>query len=357
MADTSIRLAFALAIGLAAGPALAQEPDLPSDTLIRLQRTSCLGPCPIYTVTIDARGTVSYEGERSVRVVGRRSARIETSIVAGLLAKAESIRFFEMRDAYRVIENPDGTATMVTDLPTKFVTVTVNGRTKKVEDYVAAPDSLAEFEREIDAAAGTKRWVFLDEDALEDLARSGWLASSEEGATLLKQAIEQDEVAIARRLIELGSDLDGPADNRLPPLLSARSSSMVNLLVKAGANPNERPVGRVAAQTPLMTTSYKDPSVAEALLKAGARVEDMDDGRTALWYAACAGNWRVVTVLLAAGANHRGATTMSAADCTRQARQAEVGQRRTFLDRGRPTIEDFDRVLVLLQSAEQQIKR
>ena len=187
--------------------------------MIRLQRTSCYGPCPIYTVTIDARGTVTYEGERSVRVVGRRTAHIDTSIVASLLARAESIRFFQMRDAYRVIENPDGTVGLVTDLPTKFVTVTVNGRTKKVEDYVAAPDSLAEFEREIDAAGGTKRWVFLDEDALEELARSGWLASGEEGAALLKQAIERDDVAIARRLIELGSDLDGPPNNRLPPLL------------------------------------------------------------------------------------------------------------------------------------------
>ena len=250
---------------------MAQEPEVPPDALIRLQRTSCFGSCPIYTVTIDARGTVTFDGERFVRVVGRKTMQISTSTVATLLARAERIRFFEMRDAYRVIENPDGTVGMVTDLPTKFVTVTVNGRTKRVEDYVAAPDSLAEFEREIDAAAGTKRWVFLDEDALEELTRSGWLGSSEEGATLLRQAIERDDVPIARRLIELGSDLDGPPNNRLPPLIAARSSSMVNLLVKAGANPNERPIGGVAARTPLMTTSYKDASVAEALLKAGAR--------------------------------------------------------------------------------------
>lgn len=220
MPDTPLRLAFALAIGVAAGPALAQGPDLPLDASIRLQRTSCFGPCPIYTITIDARGTVTYEGERWVRVVGRRTAQIDTSIVAGLLARAESIRFFQMRDAYRVIQDPDGTVTSVTDLPTKLVTITVSGRTKKVEDYVAAPDSLAEFECEIDAAAGTKRWVFLDEDALDELARSGWLASTEEGATLLQQAIERDDVPIARRLIELGSDLDGPSNNRLPPLLS-----------------------------------------------------------------------------------------------------------------------------------------
>ena len=48
--------------------------------------------------------------------------------------------------------------------------------------------------------------------------------------------------------------------------------------VKAGANPNEPPIGRVAARTPLMTTSYKDASVAEALLKAerASRTSTMD---------------------------------------------------------------------------------
>jgi ankyrin repeat protein len=274
-----------------------------------------------------------------------------------LLARAESIRFFEMRDAYRVIEHPDGTSTLVTDLPTKFVRVTANGRTKQVEDYVAAPDSLAEFEREIDEAAGTKRWVFIDEDALGELTRAGWLASSEEGALLLQQAIERDDVPIAQRLIELGADLDGPPDNRLPPLMSARSSAMVNLLVNAGADPNERPEGRVAARTPLMTTSYKDAAVAEALLKAGAHLEAVDGGRTALWQAACAGNWRVVTVLLRAGANPRGAADMSAAECTRQARRDEANHRRTVLDRGRPTVEDFDRVLALLEGVQTQKRK
>ena|SRR2546425_11054898 len=99
-----------------------------------------------------------------------------------------------------------------------------------------------------------------------------------------------------------------------------------------------------------MTTSYKDAGVAEALLKAGARLEDLDDGRSALWYAACAGNWRVVTVLLRAGANARGAADISAVECTRRARQDELNRRRTVLDRGRPTVQDFDQVIALLIS-------
>jgi hypothetical protein len=130
-------------------------------------------------------------------------AQIDPAAVATLLARAERIGFFQMRDAYRVIEYPNGSHTSVSDLPTKIVTITANGRTKRVEDYVAAPDALAEFEREIDDAAGTKRWVFLDEDALEELRRSGWSASSDEGAAFLHQALRSDDVQIARRLIEL----------------------------------------------------------------------------------------------------------------------------------------------------------
>jgi ankyrin repeat protein len=311
-----------------------------------------LGYCPIYTVTIDARGTVTYDGERLVRVVGRRTAQIDPSAVATLLARAERIRFFQMRDAYREIENPDGTRESPSDLPTKIVTITVNGRTKRVEDYVGAPDAIDEFEHEIDDAAGTKRWVFLDDEELEELLRAGWSASSEEGAALLHEAIRRDDLRIARRLIWLGSDLDGPPTKRLPPLLLARSSQMVRLLVKAGANPNERPIGRVGPQTPLMTTAYKDAAVAEALLKAGALLGDSDDeGRTALWYAACAANRRVVAVLLGAGANPR-APAMSALECARQARHAEARRRRTVLDRGVPTVEDFDQVIAPLESAD-----
>lgn len=292
-----------------------------------------------------------------MRAVGRQTARIAPSAVASLLASAERIRFFDLRDAYRVIDNPDGTVTMVTDLPTTITTITANGRTKRVENYVAAPDELAALEREIDEAAGTKRWKFIDDEALEELAGSGWSASSEEGAALLRQAIQSDDVAIARRLIALGADLGRPREYWVPPLMSARSRAMVELLVSAGADPNARPIGAVAAHTPLMTTSYKDATVAEALLKAGARLEDVDDGRTALFYAACAGNWRVVTVLLRAGANPRASTNTSALECTRQARRAELGGRRTVLDRGRPTVADFDRVIALLEDAEKKIKK
>jgi hypothetical protein len=259
-ANVGAALVFAVAVGTGA----PQSVDVPPDTMIRLQRTSCFGPCPIYTVTIDGRGTVTYVGERAVRVVGRRTAHIEPSVVATLLATADRIHFFDMDDRYREIRNPDGTVFTVTDRPTEFVTITVSGRTKRVEDYVGAPDSLAQFEREIDDAAGARRWIFVDSEELDELVRSGWSASGDEGAKLLQKAIGFDDMPIARRLIALGANMGGPSENPLPPLFWARSSSMVDLLVKAGADVNERPVGRVAARTPLMTTDYKEATVAEA---------------------------------------------------------------------------------------------
>jgi hypothetical protein len=335
-----------------------QEPRVPPDTVITLERTSCFGPCPTYTVRIDAGGTVTWFGNRFVRATGRQTTTIAPSLVATLLDTAQAIDFFAMRDTYRVMTYPDGTSSSPTDMPTHIVTITSNGQTKRVEDYWGAPEDLARLERDIDMAAGTKRWIFLDEQTLQELTQAGWVATTEEGAILLQEAIRRDDLPIAQRLIELGGDLAGPSTDRFPPLLLAQSGPMVDLLVKAGADPNERSVGRVSDNTALLAAYYKDAGVAMALLRAGARLEDMDHGETALWRAACAGNWGVVSVLLGAGANPRGSARVSAAECARQSRQDAVNRTRSRRQlSGQPKVEDFDRVLVMLGNAEKNWKR
>ena len=136
-----------------------QTGTLPEDVTIALERTSCFGDCPIYRVTIDARGNVIYEGRKFVAVSGRRTGRIPVARVAAILATADRIGFFELRDHYRTVRGPDGSETVVTDLPTTIVTITRAGVTKRVEDYYGAPRALQELERQIDEAAGTSQWV------------------------------------------------------------------------------------------------------------------------------------------------------------------------------------------------------
>jgi hypothetical protein len=136
---------------------------VPDDVVIKLERTACFGDCPVYSVSIDARGDVAYEGRKFVRVPGKQTDRVPVSTVAALLGTADRIGFFDLRDFYRTVRNADGSETIVTDLPTALVTITRAGRTKRVEDYYGAPEGLKELEQQIDQTARTTRWVRPDE--------------------------------------------------------------------------------------------------------------------------------------------------------------------------------------------------
>jgi Domain of unknown function (DUF6438) len=172
MTRSSARIIAIVIVGLCGSwrPArgLGQTAAVPDDTLIALQRTACFGTCPVYSVTIDAKGNVTYDGTKHVRVTGRQTDRITVSGVAALLDTARRIGFFELRDHYRTIRNADGSETMVTDLPTVIVTITSGGRTKRVEDYLGAPDGLKELEQQIDDTARTTRWIRAEEHTLRD---------------------------------------------------------------------------------------------------------------------------------------------------------------------------------------------
>lgn len=334
------------------GGVRAQTPSVPNDVVIKLERTSCFGECPVYSVTIDGRGNVVYDGTRFVRVEGRQTARILISRVAAILETVDHIGFFDLRDQYRVIRNPDGTETTVTDLPTTFVTITREGRSKRVEDYIGAPEELKQLERQIDDAARTKRWISLDAETLEQLVREGWRPSPDERAELLRKALGQDEVGVIKGLLDLGADPNGTYFGlRNPPLMMVRSAAAARLLLDAGADPFARSGSGLTA---LYRSVYLAPDVAALLLKAGVRADDPADseGRTALWLAACGGNGGVVSVLLAAGANPAvAASGKSALDCAKQAREAERS-RRPLVQFGKPPfVKDFDHVIAALEQA------
>lgn len=138
----------------ATDPPLA-APRIPPDLELRLERTPCLGWCPAYTVTVDARGLVFYSGWAPER--GCATATVAAGDVARLVAMVEAMGYFGLKDEYT---DP------VTDHPWARTRVTSAGRQKQVAHYLADPlgapdlaerEALTELERAIDEVTGSPR--------------------------------------------------------------------------------------------------------------------------------------------------------------------------------------------------------
>jgi hypothetical protein len=120
---------------------------------ITLRRTSCFGACPAYRVEVNGDGTVvfQWEGGRDTEV--HRGAISEKSFFV-LLHMFEMADFYSLRDSYRL---------GVTDLPTCFTSIEIDGHRKQVEDYagrqVGMPLAVSELEDTIDQLSGAAFWV------------------------------------------------------------------------------------------------------------------------------------------------------------------------------------------------------
>jgi hypothetical protein len=164
---TRFSLVALLLVGWACGP--RKDASRPSDSsavasaaqpAISLERTPCFGRCPVYSVAVSPSGEITYEGKAGVRQLGKASAKIPSQQVDALLDELEKAGYFTMASRYAAAEAACGR--YVTDSPTAITTVTLRGRTKRIEhDYGcgSAPGALVVMERRIDEVLGTGRWT------------------------------------------------------------------------------------------------------------------------------------------------------------------------------------------------------
>lgn len=124
-----------------------------SKIVIELERGMCFGACPAYTVKI-TNGRVAFVGERFVKAGGRHEASIDPGAVRKLAQKFIDADFYSMDDKYVV---------GVTDNPTYALSISIDGRRKKVVDYVGTwvgmPAIIRELEDDVDQLAQTKKWI------------------------------------------------------------------------------------------------------------------------------------------------------------------------------------------------------
>lgn len=122
-------------------------------TEIGLERTPCLGHCPVYTILIAADGSVDYFGQANVPRVGHHHGKLKAWRFRDLALLALDLGLLEMPDEY------DCDAT---DLPTAYVSVTRGGAKKIIRHSAPSgngPPRLWMFEQTVDAYAADIEWT------------------------------------------------------------------------------------------------------------------------------------------------------------------------------------------------------
>jgi Domain of unknown function (DUF6438) len=140
---------------------------IPSDLLITLERTSCRGACPIYTLKISADGVVIYHGKQFVRTRRRVRAILAQEHLRQLLSEFEKADFFSLRDRYQSWS--DGCPSAGRDFPWAITSIRINGRAKTItHDHGCRerwpngpvyPAALFALEQRIDEIVGTSKWT------------------------------------------------------------------------------------------------------------------------------------------------------------------------------------------------------
>ena len=126
---------------------MAQKSDF--GLLITIERKGCFGPCPVYSSKIFTDGTVIYKGVDFVKVTGDKKYKISAERIKLLIEAFEKVDYFSFKDEYCFDQN----GMSITDLPTTFTSISINGKTKQVINYFKAPKELEKLENTIEFLA------------------------------------------------------------------------------------------------------------------------------------------------------------------------------------------------------------
>jgi ankyrin repeat protein len=173
---------------------------------IELERTGCFGSCPAYSVEISGNGSVVYNGKAFVTFTGRHTGFTSPQAVIDLVKQFEKADFYSLNDTYR---------TGVTDNPTQTVSISIDGKSKQVVDYVGLqsgmPLAVSKLEDEIDRVAGSERWIRGNAETTAALEAEHWDFKSPEAAATLVRAAERGDAAVVGDLVRAGVPVNGRA--------------------------------------------------------------------------------------------------------------------------------------------------
>jgi Domain of unknown function (DUF6438) len=128
---------------------------------IRLSRTGCLGPCPVYSVEIGRDGSVQFTGETNVIAAGTHTSRLDASRVDRIDAAIRSARFSKLKSRTK---GKSGCKEFRFDFPSMSIRVIKGGKERTVTFYSGCPTNdhtqrINELADALDEMANTLQWI------------------------------------------------------------------------------------------------------------------------------------------------------------------------------------------------------
>lgn len=248
---------------------------LDSAITITLERTGCFGSCPSYSVTL-ANSGITFDGRFYVVAKDKHIAVLDQKDLRTLAQKFIKSDFYSMADQYRA---------GVTDNPTYNLSITIDGKSKQVEDYVGSwegmPSIITELEEDTDELAQTSRWIAGSEGLVPALEAEHYNFKTYEAQLMLKQAAQRGESSTVEDLLEAGVPLN--------PLPAPKSKS-----------PDE---GIPFEHVGWLTSASNDPKTLQLIIDAQLSHDDQADKDLALVNAVRYGKLASVRALIDYGAN------------------------------------------------------
>ena len=133
-------------------------------TSVTLQRSTCYGNCPSYTVTVTADGQINFVGHAHVQA-GIGSGHATPAQLANIYAAVKQAGLRSMRDSY--IGSDDGCEMVMSDQAGVKITVVDAEGSKTVDFYNGCTGAVADavqprieqLARSIDQQLDTVRWI------------------------------------------------------------------------------------------------------------------------------------------------------------------------------------------------------
>ena len=117
--------------------------------IIKLEKTSCFGNCPVYSLYIFENGSVIFDGVKNTDIIGSYKKQLSHSELKDIINSFNNANFFDFEDEY---------TSSITDLPTTYISYNYKGKYKKIRDYTGAPKKLKELEKIISNIVNEEGW-------------------------------------------------------------------------------------------------------------------------------------------------------------------------------------------------------